>query len=134
MASIPAQVISFGSRIPAVVVPSLVTVSCAGPKKMGWTRSDFDPNEFSTDREECARSIDRNLVSEAFGKALEECLGKKGYEYRQVEMESKENKPTNGKTVLLTVGYISLGAALLALMVVAAAFGGAGAALGGLGH
>jgi hypothetical protein len=113
---------------------AFLTVSCAGAKRIGWTKPDFDPNEFSHDREECARSIDRSLVSEAFGRALEECLGKKGYEYRQSETETKESKPTTGKTVLLTVGYISLGAALVALMVLAAAAGGAGAGLGGLGR
>jgi hypothetical protein len=79
-------------------------------------------------------SIDTNLVSEAYGKALEECLTEKGYKYHQVEIEPKEYKQPTAQKVLFGVGHISLGAAVLALMILAAAVGGAGGALGGLGH
>jgi hypothetical protein len=173
------------------ILIAFVTVSCAGPSKVGWTRPDFDANEFNKDQEECIvsidkdlssqdfakglkeclakknykyyqaeaknckyqwtkpdfnqeafekdrwecmNSIDKSLVSEAFGNALDECLGKKGYTYHQVEMEPKGDKSSTAQKVLFGVGYISLGAALLALMVLAAAVGGAGGALGGLGH
>jgi len=56
-------------------------VSCAGPtvyRQAEWVMS---PDEFVKDWKECSESIDKNLNSEAFGKTIEECLEKKGYEY-----------------------------------------------------
>ena len=103
-------------------------------KKGEWEKPDFSQVQFEIDREECIQSIDKNLVSEAFGKALEECLAQKGYEYHQVELKPEVNKLTTAKTVLLSaviITGITLGIALLALV---AAVGGAGSALGGLGH
>ena len=58
-----------------------LTVSCAGPtvyRQAEWVMS---PDEFVKDWKECSESIDKNLNSEAFGKTIEECLEKKGYEY-----------------------------------------------------
>ena len=103
-------------------------------RKYQWTKPDFNQEAFEKDRWECMHSIDTNLVSEAYGKALEECLTEKGYKYHQVEIEPKEYKQPTAQKVLFGVGHISLGAAVLALMILAAAVGGAGGALGGLGH
>lgn len=94
----------------------------AGSNK--WTKPDFDPGNFETDREECIQSIDQNLVSEAFGKALEECLGEKGYEYQKTEYKAPQtNKLTTVETILLGVVMIPLVAAFLIL----SAGGGVGA-------
>jgi hypothetical protein len=79
-----------------------LTVSCAGPNKVGWTKPDFRQDQFEIDRKECSDSIDKNLNSEAFGKALEECLEKKGYEFKKAE------EPPSGNKVLGTVGVIAL--------------------------
>jgi hypothetical protein len=76
-----------------------LTVSCAGPNKVGWTKPDFhqdqfekDRKQFENDRKECSDSINKNLNSEALGKALEECLEKKGYEYKKAEEPPSDNK------------------------------------------
>lgn len=37
-------------------------------------------------------SIDKNLGSEIFAQALEECLGKKGYYYSQVKYPSDDDQ------------------------------------------
>jgi hypothetical protein len=79
-----------------------LTVSCAGPNKVGWTKPDFRQDQFENDRKECIDSIDKNLDSEAFGKALEECLEKKDYEFKKAE------EPPSGKEVLVGVGVIAL--------------------------
>jgi hypothetical protein len=71
-----------------------LTVSCAGQNKVGWTKPDFRQDQFENDRKECSDSIDKNLDSEAFGKALEECLEKKGYEFKKAEEPSSGNKVT----------------------------------------
>jgi hypothetical protein len=117
------------------IVISFVTVSYAGPNKIGWTKPDFRQDQFENDRKECIDSTDTNLVSEAFGKALEECLYEKGYKYYRFEMYPKEYEkkyePTTVNTVLLKVGIIS---GVLAILILSAAVGGAGSALGGLGH
>jgi hypothetical protein len=106
-----------------------LTVSCAGPNKVkvGWTKLDFRQDQFENDRKECVESIDTNLDSEAFGKALEECLGNKGYSYQtsQDAEETKEESATKkgiktaGKTVgivLLVAIGVTLYAGYLALM------------------
>ena len=59
-----------------------VTVSCAGPNKVGGTKPTFN-DEFVKGRWECIQSIDSNQDSEAFGKALKECLAKKGYKRQE---------------------------------------------------
>ena len=88
-----------------------LTVSCAGPNKVGWTKPDFRQDQFEYDRKECIDSIDKNLDSEAFGKALEECLEKKDYEFKKAE------KPQSGKKVTAKdIGFIALFIALSPLI------------------
>jgi len=79
-----------------------LTVSCAGPNKVGWTKPDFRQDQFENDRKDCSDSIDKNLNSEAFGKALEECLEKKGYEFKKAE------EPPSGNKVLGIAGAIAI--------------------------
>ncbi len=77
-------------------------VSCAGPNKVGWTKPDFRQDQFEKDRKECSDSIE-NLNSEAFGKALEECLEKKGYEFKKAEEPPSDNKIKAKDVALLIV-------------------------------
>ncbi len=79
-----------------------LTVSCAGPNKVGWTKADFRQDQFENDRKECSDSIE-NLNSEAFGKALEECLEKKGYEFKKAEEPPSDNKIKAKDVALLIV-------------------------------
>ena len=81
-----------------------VAVSCAGPSKVGWTKPDFRQDQFEKDRKECFdSSVDKGLNPEAFGKAIEECLEKQGY-----EKKPQSNEPPVGIKVLRTVGEILL--------------------------
>ncbi len=92
-----------------------VTVSCAGPNKVGWTKPDFRQDEFEKDRKQCIQILDDSLDSEAFGKALEECLAKKGYKYETLPETSAEK----GKKVLTIIGVAVGGAVLMAALVAA---------------
>jgi hypothetical protein len=107
---------------------AFVTVSCAGPNKANkveWTKPDFRQDQYENDMKDCIYSIDKNLNSEAFGKALEECLKNKGYTYQssqdadetKEESTTKERIITAGKTVgkvLLGVIVVTLGVTLYA--------------------
>jgi len=92
-----------------------VTMSCAGPNKVkvGWTKPDFLQDQFENDRKECIDSIDKNLNSDAFGKVLEECLGKKGYTYESTQdAEKTKEEPTTKERIITagkTVGIMLLG-------------------------
>lgn len=79
---------------------AFVIVSCAGPNKVGWTRpgNDLRQEEFEKDRAGCVQSIDQSLDSEAFGQALEECLGWQGYKYESPGTGSSKQASKNGKT------------------------------------
>jgi len=98
-----------------------VTMSCAGPNKVkvGWTKPDFLQDQFENDRKECIDSIDKNLNSNAFGKVLEECLGKKksvlkkSYTYESTQdAEKTKEEPTTKERIITagkTVGIVLLG-------------------------
>jgi hypothetical protein len=94
-------------------------VSCAGPDKLGWTKPDFRQDQYENDRKECIDSIDKNLDSEAFGKALEECLEKKDYTYQtSQETEKTKEKPTTKEQIITagkTAGMVLLGVTLTTL-------------------
>ena len=89
-----------------------VTVSCAGPNKVGWTKPDFHQDEFEKDRKQCIQTLDERLDPAAFGKALEECLAKKRYKYETSPESSAENR----KKVLTIIG-LSVGVILCATVV-----------------
>ncbi len=79
---------------------AFVTVSCAGPNKVGWTRrgSDFRQDKFEEDRKRCIQIIDQDLHSESFGQALDECLAWEGHEYRPIGSVSwKQVQKKKGK-------------------------------------
>ena len=79
---------------------AFVTVSCAGPNKVGWTRrgSDFRQDKFEEDRKWCIQIIDQDLHSEAFGQALDECLAWEGYKYEPVgSVSSKQVQKKKGE-------------------------------------
>lgn len=90
------------------IVIVFLTVSCAGPNKVKYRIPDYLQNDFENDRKECSDSIDKNLNSEAFGKALEECLEKKGYQFTE--------KPPLENNVLVWAGAITLIIALSPLI------------------
>jgi hypothetical protein len=79
---------------------AFVTVSRAGPNKTGWTKPDFRQDQFENDRKECIDSIDKNLVSDSFGKALEECLAKKSYTFKKTEEPPSGDKVTTRDIIL----------------------------------
>lgn len=100
-------------------------MSCAGPNKLGWKKPDFrqdqfekDRNQFGNDRKECSDSIE-NLNSEAFGKAVEECLEKKGYTYQSTQDAEKTKEEATTKEQIIsagkTAGMVLLGVTLTAL-------------------
>ncbi len=78
---------------------ALWTVSCAGPNRARWARpgNDLRQEEFEKDRAGCVQSIDQSLDSEAFGQALEECLGWQGYRYEPPGTGSSKQASKNGK-------------------------------------
>ena len=70
---------------------AFVTVSYAGPNRVGRMKSQ---DQLEKDRKECTESIENNLSVDAFGKALEECMDKKGYQY-QTSQNAVERTGTN---------------------------------------
>lgn len=76
-----------------------VAESYAGPGNARWMVSQ---DEFEKDRKECIESIDKNLSSESFGKALEECMAEKGYQYQPPQNVVRRTGPS----VYLQTGWM----------------------------
>ena len=95
---------------------AFVTVSCAGPSKVkvSWTKPDFRQDQFENDRKECIDSIYQNLNSNAFGKALEECLEKKGYEFKILEKVGPSAALVTAKDIGLIALFIVLSPLIIA--------------------
>ena len=90
-----------------------VTVSCAGPNKVGWTKHDFRRDKFEKDREECIQTLNNNLYSYSqTSGVVDYCLAVKGYQY-QPQSESYFDK----KDTAETVGKVLLGIAVIVVMV-----------------
>ena len=89
---------------------AFLAVSCAGPSKVGWTKPDFRQNQFENDRKECIDSIEKNFDSEAFRKALEECLNKRDYVFKAAEAPPSGEKITTKDIIL----FIDLSPLILA--------------------
>ena len=100
-----------------------VTVSCAGANKVGWTKPGFPfyQEEFEKDRKQCIQRLDNSLDSEAFGKALEECLAKKGYRYETLPEPSSDKEKGKTAEVAKTVGKVLLVTGLCIVLVAALA-------------
>ena len=65
-----------------------VTVSCAGPSKVGWAKPDFRQDQFEKDRKECIQTLNNNLYSYSqTSGVVDDCLAMKGYQY-QPQFES----------------------------------------------
>ncbi|HMK50881.1 MAG TPA: hypothetical protein VK551_00150 [Thermodesulfobacteriota bacterium] len=73
---------------------AFLTVSCAGPNKVGWRRlgNDFRQDKFEEDRQSCIQIIDQDLHSGAFGLALDECLAWEGYKYGSISSKQVQKK------------------------------------------
>ena len=99
-----------------VMLIVFVTVSCAGPSKVRWTKPDFRPDQFEKDREDCIRAVkdepEQNM-------SVEECLTKKGYESEPESSSDKEKTKT--AEIAKTVGKVLLGTVLVTLLVAALA-------------
>jgi hypothetical protein len=85
------------------------------PTVYGETALMKSQDEFEKDRKECIDSIDKNLNPEAFGKALEECMSKKGYQFKIVE--KAEEPPSGNKDTAKDIALIALGIVLIPLAV-----------------
>ena len=100
-----------------------VTVGCAGPNKVGWTKPNFNPDQFKKDREDCIEAV---KVDPEQKLTLEECLTQKGYESEPEPSSEKEKSKTaevaktTGKVILVTTVVVVGVAAIAALYVVAA--------------
>ena len=93
------------------ILIAFVTVSCAGPNKVGWTKRDFRRDKFEKDREECIQTLNNNLDTQTSG-VFDDCLARKGYEY-QTQPESPLDKEDKVKTV----GKVLLGVAVIVVAV-----------------
>jgi hypothetical protein len=98
-------------------------VNCAGPNKVGWTKPGFPfhQDEFEKDRKKCIQTLDNSLDSQGFGKALEECLAKKGYKYEAPPEPPSDNEKAKTLETAKTVGKVLLVTDLVAVIVAALA-------------
>jgi hypothetical protein len=95
-----------------------VTVGCAGPNKVKWTKPDFHQDQFKKDHEDCIEAVkgdpEENLT-------VEECLVQKGYESGSKPPSDKEKSKTvevaktAGKVILVTTA-IAVGVAALVVL------------------
>ena len=93
-----------------------LTVSCAGPNKVRWTKPDFRQDEFEKDREDCIRAVKDDPEQKM---TVEECLAKKGYESESKTPSDKEKSKTT--ETAKTVGKVLLVTALVVVLVAAVA-------------
>lgn len=98
-------------------------VSCAGQNKVGWAKPGFPfhQDEFEKDRKKCIQTLDNSLDPQGFGKALEECLAKKGYEYEAPPEPPSDKEKAKTVEIAKTVGKVLLVTALVAVAVAAGA-------------
>jgi len=93
-----------------------VTVNCAGPNKVGWTKPDFRHDQFEKDREDCIEAVKDEAEQNV---SVEDCLTKKGYESEPEPSSAQEKAKTT--EVAKTVGKVLLVTALAAVLVAALA-------------
>jgi cytochrome c-type biogenesis protein CcmH/NrfG len=91
-----------------------VTVSCAGPSKVRWTKPDFHQDQFEKDREDCIQAVKDDPEQKM---TVEECLAKKGYESEP----SSDKEKAKAAEAAKTVGKVLLVTAIVAVVVAAAA-------------
>ena len=94
-----------------------VTVSCASPSKVRWTKPDFRQDQFEKDREDCIQAVKDDPEQKM---AVEECLAKKGYESEPSSDKEKSKTAEIAKNVgavMLVVVFVAVGVAALAALV-----------------
>jgi hypothetical protein len=89
-----------------------VTVSCAGPRKVGWTKPDFHEDQFEKDRKDCIQAVNADPDQKM---TAEECLAKRGYESEPESPSDKEK--TNTAETMKTVGKVLLAIGVIAVAV-----------------
>jgi len=96
-----------------------VTVSCAGPNKVGWTKRDFRRDQFEKDREECVQTLNNNLYSYSqTSGVVDDCLARKGYQYQPLSESSFDKKGTaDNKGTAKAVAEVLLGIVVIAIAV-----------------
>jgi len=104
-----------------------LTVSCAGPNKVRWTKPDFRQDQFEKDREDCIQAVKDDPEQKI---TVEECLAKKGYESESKTPSDKEKSKTaqtakNVGKVLLVTALVAVGVAAAAALAVLGALAGA---------
>ena len=97
-----------------------LTVSCAGPNKVGWTKPDFRQYQFEKDREDCIQAVFDDPKQKM---TVEECLAKKGYEPGPPSDKEKAKTAETAKTVGKVLLAIAVVVVLVPLYVAAQALG-----------
>ena len=87
-----------------------VTVSCASPSKVRWTKPDFHQDQFEKEREDCIQAVKDDPEQKM---TVEECLAKKGYESEPSPDKEKSKAAETAKNV----GIALLGIAAVVLFV-----------------
>ena len=93
-----------------------VTVSCAGPNKVGWTKRNFRQDEFEKDRKECMQTLNNKSYSQTSG-VLDDCLTRKGYEYQTPSESPPDKEKAKTTETVKTVGKVLLVIAVIGVAV-----------------
>jgi hypothetical protein len=96
------------------ILISFVTMSCANPGKVRWTKPDFHEVQFEKDREDCIQAVKDDPEQKM---TVEECLAEKGY---KSELSSDKEKSKRVETAK-KVGVVLLVVAVAVLFVVVCA-------------
>ena len=97
------------------ILIALISVSCAGPNKVGWTKRDFRRDQFEKDREECMQTLKNKSWSQTSG-VVDDCLARKGYQY-QPPPESFFYNEADEKITAETICKVLLGIALIPVVI-----------------
>jgi hypothetical protein len=95
-----------------------VTMSCAGPSKVRWTKPDFCQDQFEKDRDDCIQAVNADPDQKM---TAEECLANRGYE-SEPEPPSDKEKANTAETmkkvgkVLLAIGVIVVAVPVVVLL------------------
>jgi hypothetical protein len=98
---------------------AFVTVGCAGPGKVRWTKPDFRWDQFEKDRAGCMEAAKDDPEQEI---TLEECLTKKGYESQPEPAEKEKSKAAEMAKDVAVVLISTVAVAVLLAVMIAGAF------------
>ncbi len=96
------------------ILIAFVTVSCAGPNKVRWTKPDFREDQFDKDRGDCIQAVKSDPEQK-----LKVWLAQKGYKYRSEPEPPSDKEKSKTVKIAKTVGEVLLFTALLAVTVAA---------------